>query len=98
MILTHRNKWMKARFVFRHRWEGSDQRWESFRMKNNYELGVWLKTYRAVGKAKGPVSFVFSDGNSVRGWMFGVNLVVCKFWLDLSGPVMELSVEGGKAK
>jgi hypothetical protein len=92
MIKKVYTKWFVLRFVFRHRWESRSEAWEALRMRSNYELGIWLKTYRAVGKARGPIAFVFSDKNSVRGYMFGVNLIVCKFWIDISGPVLELKV------
>lgn len=92
MIYKIKTKWFKARFVFRHRWEKSTNSYDSFRMKNNYELGLWLKTYKAVGNAKGTLKFIFSDGNSVRGYMLGLNLIVCKMWLDISGPTLELKI------
>lgn len=92
MIKKVYTKWFVLRFVFRHRWESRSEAWEALRMGGNYELGIWLRTYRAVGNARGPLSFVFSDKNSVRGYMFGVNLIVCKFWIDISGPVLELKV------
>ena len=88
-----KTKWFRARLVLRHRWEKRTESYESFRMKNNYELGLWLKTYKAVGNAKGTLKFVFSDENSVRGYMFGLNLVVCKIWLDISGPTLDLKTQ-----
>lgn len=92
MIYKIKNKWFKIRFVFRHRWEKKLEHYESL-MKNNYELGLWLKTYKAVGNAKGTLQFIFSDGNSVRGYMLGLNLIVCKMWIDISGPTLELKID-----
>lgn len=85
MTLTIRNKLFYATLVLRHRWERKLS-WEKQKFKTNFELGVWLKTYKAVGNAKGPIKFVFSANNSVRGYMFGVNLIVCKFWIDITSP------------
>jgi hypothetical protein len=96
MILNFRTKWFKLRFVFRHRWEKKLEHYESFRMRNNYELGLWLKTYKAVGNAKGTLKFIFSDDNHVRGYMLGLNLIVCKMWVDISGPTLELGVDKTK--
>lgn len=96
MIYKINTKWFKARFVFRHRWEKKSESYESFKMKNNYELGLWLKTYKAVGNAKGTLQFIFSDGNSVRGYMLGLNLIVCKMWTDISGPTLELKIDKEK--
>ena len=94
MIGKLRNKWFKVNFVLRHRWEpGGLANYTAWRMKDNYELGIWLKTYEAVGKARGPISFVFSSKNHVRGYMLGLNLIVCKMWIDISGPTLEIPIE-----
>ena len=83
--------------MLRHRWEsGGLSNYETFRMKSNYELGIWLKTYKAVGKAKGPIKFIFSDKNLVRGYMLGLNLIVCKMWMDISGPTLEIPMDDEK--
>ncbi len=95
MIGRIRTKWFKANFVLRHRWEkdsDSISNYEAYKMKTNYQLGIWLKTYQAVGKAKGPIKVVFSKNNHVRGYMLGVNLIVCKGWIDISGPTLELGI------
>jgi len=96
MIGRIRTKWFKANFVLRHRWEkDSDSilNYEAHRMKTNFNLGIWLRTYRAVGKAKGPISFIFSSKNHVRGYMLGLDLIVCKVWIDISGPTLEIPIE-----
>lgn len=85
-----RTKWFKLSLVFRHRW--GEYSYESFKMKRNYELGVWLKTYKAVGNTKCTLKFIFSDKNSVKGYIFGVNLIFCKIWIDISGPTLELNL------
>ena len=93
MIYKIKTKWFKARFIFRHRWEKSTNSYDSLRIKNNYELGLWLKTYKAVGNTKGTLKFIFSDGNSAKGYMLGLNLIVCKMWVDISGPTLELKID-----
>jgi hypothetical protein len=94
MIGKIRTKWCKINFVFRHRWEkGGFANYEAHQMKSNFKLGVWLKTYKAVGKAKGPIKVVFGKDNLVRGYMIGIDLIVCKGWIDISGPALEVSVD-----
>ena len=89
-----RNKWFKVNFVLRHRWEeGGFTNYEVHQMKSNFKLGVWLKTYKAVGKAKGPIKIVFSKDNHVRGYMIGIDLIVCKMWMDISGPTLEIPMD-----
>jgi hypothetical protein len=93
MIGKVRTKWCKINFVFRHRWEkGGFTNYEAHQMKSNYNFGVWLKTYEAVGKAKGPIKAVFSKKNHVRGYMIGIDLIVCKAWMDISGPTLEIPI------
>jgi hypothetical protein len=94
MIGRLRNKWFKVNFVLRHRWEeGGFSNYEAYRMKSNFKLGVWLKTYKAVGKAKGPIKVIFSKDNHVRGYMIGIDLIVCKMWMDISGPTLEIPID-----
>jgi hypothetical protein len=94
MIGKLRTKWFKVNFVLRHRWEkGGFENFEAYRMKKEFKLGLWLKTYKAVGKAKGPLKFIFSDENLVRGYMIGIDLIVCKMWMDVSGPTLEIPIE-----
>ena len=87
MISKIRNKWFHINFVLRHRWEeGGMENFEKFQMRNTFNLGIWVKTYKAVGKKKGSIKEVFSEDNHVRAYMIGLNLIVCKVWMDISRP------------
>ncbi len=87
MISKIRNKWFYINFVLRHRWEeGGMENFEKFQMRNTFNLGIWVKTYEAVGKKKGSIKEVFSKDNHVRAYMIGLNLIVCKVWIDISRP------------
>jgi hypothetical protein len=89
-----KTKWCKINFVLRHRWEkGGFTNYEAHQMKSNYRLGIWLKTYQAVGKAKGPTKVVFGKDNLVRGYMIGLDLIVFKGWMDISGPTLEIPID-----
>jgi len=53
MISKIRNKWFTANFVLRHRWEDGDYTdYELRQLKSTLNLGMWVKTYEAVGKEK----------------------------------------------
>lgn len=75
-------------FVFRGRWDKSDPI-SNHLDKNHYKLGIWLRTYRAVGSViktsnrKETVERTFSSDNLVRGYIIGFDLIVCKFWFDI---------------
>lgn len=87
MISRIRNKWFKINFVLRHRWEGGGYtNYEARQMQSAFSLGVWVKTYEAVGSKKGSVKEVFSRSNHVRVYMIGLDLIVCKVWMDISRP------------
>lgn len=87
MISKIRNKWFHINLVLRHRWEeGGMENFEKFQMRNTFNLGIWVKTYEAVGKKKGSIKEVFSKDNHVRAYMIGLNLIVCKVWIDISRP------------
>jgi len=88
MIKKFKTRWGKINFVLRHIWEKGDwvENYEKYQMRKEIRLGVWVRTYIAVGNKKGPVKVVFSKNNHVRGYMIGLDLIVCKMWVDISGP------------
>ena len=88
MIKKFKTRWGKINFVLRHIWEKGDwvENYEKHQMRKEIRLGVWAKTYIAVGNKKGPVKVVFNKNNHVRGYMIGINLIVCNMWVDISGP------------
>ena len=96
MISKIRNKWFTANFVLRHRWEDGDYTefklnmkeaaYELRQLKNTFKLGMWVKTYEAVGKRKGTPKEVFNKNNHVRVYMIGLDLIVCSVWMDFSRP------------
>jgi uncharacterized membrane protein len=87
MISKIRNKWFTANFVLRHRWEDGDYTdYELRQLKSTFKLGIWVKTYQAVGKRKGTSKEVFNKDNHVRVYMIGLDLIVCSVWMDFSRP------------
>lgn len=67
-------------FVFKHKWEKEQQRiYSEF---NTKELGLFWRKDMVVGRRKKGKAMFDSD-NLVPSYLFGINLVVCKFWLNL---------------
>ena len=99
MIGRIRTKRLKINFVLRHRWEkGGFENYEAFRMRKEFKLGLWLKTYKAVGNVpgkypRGLLKHIFSDKNLVKGYMIGLDLIVCRMWMDISGRTLEIPID-----
>lgn len=67
-------------FVFKHKWEKEQQRiYSEF---NTKQLGLFWRKDMVVGRRKKGKAMFDSD-NLVPSYLFGINLVVCKFWLNL---------------
>jgi hypothetical protein len=67
-------------FVFKHRWQKEQQRiYSEF---NTKQLGLFWRKDMVVGRRKKGKAMFDSD-NLVPSYLFGINLIVCKFWLNL---------------
>lgn len=92
MIKRIKTKRFKANFVLRHRWEDGDMitNYTAARMKNEWELGIWAKRYEAVGPVRrgkskqDTIKNTFNNKNHVKCYMIGINLIICKMWVDFS--------------
>lgn len=87
----------RASFVLRHRWEkDSDSMISNYTandIRKNWQLGIWIKKYEVVGKVRLPknqwlpdevVRETFNQFNLVNNYMIGLNLIVCKVWVDFT--------------
>ena len=88
-------KGFRASFVLRHRWEKGDgiDNYTATQMRTDWQLGIWVKRYQAVGRVRLPknvwvrdevVKETFSKSNLVNNYMIGLNLIVCKVWVDFT--------------
>ena len=70
-------------FVFRHKWDNPKRHRTYDYMFRNYELGIWFKKCRIVGKKdfRNPKAWA---NNMVNDYTFGINLLVCKFWVSVN--------------
>ena len=66
--------------VFKHKWGKEQQRiYSEF---NTKQLGLFWRKDMVVGRRKKGKAMFDSD-NLVPSYLFGINLIVCKFWLNL---------------
>lgn len=91
MILNRHLFGYRIKFVFRHRWENRDILdligWRTKR------LGVWYKTYETVSKPKNGPAILGKNGSTSTMYMFGMDLIVCKFWFDICYRPLELKIK-----
>lgn len=83
------------RFVFRHRFEKSSdeiRRWDNYTMWKEKRLGVWYKTYQVVSKPKDGPAKLGKGGTHSTSHMFGIDLIICKFWFDISYRPLTLEI------
>lgn len=72
-------------FVFRHKWDAKSKSsgiWDATFKK--YELGLWFRRSVIVSSRYFGNSSDDWYKNMVGNYMFGVNLLVCKFWIELN--------------
>jgi hypothetical protein len=84
----------RATWVVRHRWEeGSEsilQNYDAHQIRKNWQLGIWFKRSRAVGRKRvgkdnaDSIKKTFGEGNIVNCYMVGLNLIVAKVWVDFN--------------
>ena len=74
------------KFVLRHRFEKTSdeiRNWDNYRMWKENRLGVWYKTYNTVSKPKDSPAILGKNGTHSTSYMFGMDLIVFKFWFDI---------------
>jgi hypothetical protein len=86
----------RASWVLRHRWEAGAKdgvlgdNYEGHKLRNEFQLGIWAKKNKVVGvvkrksDGKADVSKTFGSTNLVNSYMIGMNLIVCKVWVDFT--------------
>jgi hypothetical protein len=84
----------RASFVLRHRWEKDSK--SAIRnstandIRKNWQLGIWAKRNKVVGQVKKgkdrdtTIEETFNEVNLVNNYMIGLNLIVCKVWVDFT--------------
>ena len=93
MVKTTHILGYRINFVFRHKFEKNMDLVDRYSTWKEYRLGIWLKPYKAVGRPKKGPSILGKGGTHTRGYMFGVNLLICKFWIDICHRPLTFSYE-----
>ena len=86
----------RSTWVLRHRWELGARdgvlgaNYEGHKLRTTLRLGIWAKRDKVVGASKRNkdgkmvVSETFSTHNTVNNWMIGLDLIVCRVWVDFT--------------
>lgn len=82
--------------VLRHAWEpGSDritENYTAYQFRKEWKLGIWAKQNLVVGpvrKSKSQTDTIkntFAKNNLRTSYMFGINLIICTAWIEISPP------------
>jgi hypothetical protein len=82
--------------VLRHAWEpGSEcitENYTAYQFRKEWKLGIWIKRHQVVGpvcKSKSQTDTIkntFAKNNLRTLYMFGINLIVCTAWIEISPP------------
>ena len=78
--------------VLRHRWEKGNgiTNYTASQMRKEWDLGIWAKKNKVVGQVKKgkdrdkTIEETFNEVNLVNCYMIGLNLIVCKVWVDFT--------------
>lgn len=89
MILKGHLFGYRINFVFRYRWEKSERVFSMLEWKTK-ELSIWYKRYETVSKPKNGPAVLGKGGSTSTSYLFGVTLIVCKFWFDICYRPLEL--------
>jgi hypothetical protein len=70
-------------FVFRHKFEKDRGKIDKIMYWRQYNLGIWFKSYTTVSKPKNGPAVIGKNGTTSRSFLFGVDLLICKFWINI---------------
>lgn len=86
----------RANWVLRHRWEAGARdgilgdNYEGHKLRTELKLGIWAKKNKVVGAVKrgkdkkAVISKTFATDNLVNNYMIGLDLIVCRVWVDFT--------------
>jgi hypothetical protein len=73
----------RINFVFRHKFEKDRRKIDKILYWRQYNLGIWFKSYKTVSKPKDGPAVIGKNGTTSRSFLFGVDLLICKFWINI---------------
>jgi len=96
MIVKTKIGSFRATWVLRHRWElGAkdgvlSSNYEASKIRREFRLGIWGKRNKVVGIVKRgktkeeTINNTFGGKNTINNYMIGLDLIVCKVWVDFT--------------
>lgn len=93
MIASFNLSGYRINLVLRHRFEKDLNLYDQMKWKNEYKLGLWLKTYRALSKPKNKPLLIAKGNELSRGYMFGAHLIICNCWVDICHNPLTLNIK-----
>jgi hypothetical protein len=72
---------LSIKVVFRHQWDSPEDLYYSKIECKTKKLGIWWRSYRAVGNTKKGIE-AFSEDNMMPNLMVGLNLIWVSCWVD----------------
>jgi hypothetical protein len=73
----------RIKFIFRHKFEKDRGKIDNIMYWRQYNLGIWFKSYKKVSKPKDGPAIIGKNGTTSTSFLFGVDLLICKFWIDI---------------
>ena len=86
MVKRFEIKGLNLTFVFRHRFEKHKEAYEKYghsSMFRKYELGIWFRPVKIVGRKEFKTPNKWKN-NLVGSYMLGVDLILCKCWVEVN--------------
>jgi hypothetical protein len=96
MIVKTKIGSFRATWVLRHRWEPGakdgvlSNNYEASKIRREFRLGIWGKRSKVVGTVKRgktkeeTINNTFGGKNTINNYMIGLDLIVCKVWVDFT--------------
>jgi hypothetical protein len=84
----------RATWVLRHRWEKNSKsalsNYTANQIRQTLKLSIWTKRNKVVGSVKRgknkkeTINQTFGVDNTINNYMIGLDLIVCKVWVDFT--------------
>jgi hypothetical protein len=84
----------RINFVFRHRFEKKNKNswFENRYYWKQYRLGFSFQRNLIISKPKDGPAVIGKNSTRTYGYMFCVELILCKFWIDICRRPLEFSI------
>ena len=92
MVKTLKINKLNITWVFRHKWDKRSKAIEDRMFKGKVSLGLFFKKSLIVGKKNFETPNKWKS-NLVPNYMFGLDLLVLKTWIDVDFGGMHLDIE-----